>query len=74
MIEAQVNGDRRTAVGQSVIDAAVHDDTSFTRARFSYLSPYRFEHVQQAPCKGPGEACYPTNSLVAARLGMCALA
>jgi predicted TIM-barrel fold metal-dependent hydrolase len=69
MIEAQINGDRRTAVGQSVIDAAIHNDIPSTRALFPYLPAYWIEHLEQTQFKGPSETYYPTNSPIAARPG-----
>lgn len=67
MIEAQVDGDRRTAIGQTVIDAAVHNDVPSTRALYPYLPEYWVEHVEQTQFKGPAEPYYPTNSPIAAR-------
>lgn len=69
MIEAQINGDRRTAVGQSVIDAAVHNDIPSARSLFPFLPAYWVEHLEQTQFKGPGETYYPTNSPIAARPG-----
>jgi uncharacterized protein len=69
MLEAQVNDDRRTAIGQSVIDAAIHNDVPSTRALYPYLPAYWIEHVEQTQFKGPGEFYYPTNSPIAARPG-----
>jgi hypothetical protein len=67
MIEAQTERDRRAATGQTVIDAAVHNEVPSTRALFPYLPPYWVEHVEQTQFKGPGDSYYPTNSPVAAR-------
>jgi len=70
MIEAQTEGDRRVATSrtnQSVIDAAVHNEVSSTRALFPYLPPYWVEHLEQTQFKGPSDFYYPTNSPIAAR-------
>jgi predicted TIM-barrel fold metal-dependent hydrolase len=67
MMEAQVDGDRRTAIGQTVIDAAVHNEVSSTRALYPYLPEYWVEHIEQTQFKGPAEFYYPTNSPIAAR-------
>ncbi len=67
MIDAQIAGDRSSAVSRAVIDAAVHNDVSSTRALFPYLPAYWVEHVEQTQFKGPNETYYPTNSPIAAR-------
>jgi predicted TIM-barrel fold metal-dependent hydrolase len=67
MIEAQAAGGRSSAIGQIVIDAAVHNDVSSTRALFPYLPAYWVEHLEQTQFKGPTEPYYPTNSPIAAR-------
>ena len=67
MIEAQTDGDRRAATGQTVIDAAVHNEVPSTRALFPYLPPYWVEHLEQTQFKGPSDFYYPTNSPIAAR-------
>jgi len=67
MIDAQVGGDRRAAIGQQVIDAAVHNDVPNTRALFPYLPAYWVEHVEQTQFKGPTDSYIPTNSPIAAR-------
>ena len=55
MIEAQVEGDRRAATGQTVIDAAIHNEVPSTRALYPYLPEYWIEHLEQTQFKGPGE-------------------
>jgi hypothetical protein len=52
MIEAQIEGDRRAAIGQKVIDAAVHNDVPSTRALYPFLPEYWVEHVEQTQFKG----------------------
>jgi predicted TIM-barrel fold metal-dependent hydrolase len=67
MIETQVEGARGTAIGQTVIDAAVHNEVPGTRALFAYLPAYWIEHLEQTMFKGPTDSYYPTNSPIAAR-------
>src|SRR5688572_13662127 len=67
MIDAQVKGDRRAPIGQSVIDAAVHNEVPSTKALYPYLPDFWIEHVEQTLFKGPADPYYPTNSPIAAR-------
>src|SRR6476659_7279648 len=67
MIEAPAAGGQRAQVGQSLIDAAVHNDVPSTRSLFPYLPEYWVEHLEQTQFKGPGDWYYPTNSPIAAR-------
>jgi len=67
MIEAPAAGGQRAQVGQSLIDAAVHNDVPSTRSLFPYLPEYWVEHLQQTQFKGPTDSYIPTNSPIAAR-------
>ncbi|MCC7368072.1 MAG: amidohydrolase family protein [Chloroflexi bacterium] len=67
MIQTEIDGDLRAATGQSVIDAAVHNDIPSVRALYDYLPPYWVEHLEQTQFKGPTETYYPANSPIAAR-------
>src|SRR5262249_17278166 len=67
MIEAPAEGGQRAEVGQSLIDAAVHNDVPSPRPLFPYLPEYWVEHLQQTQFKGPSDPYIPTNSPIAAR-------
>jgi len=67
MIEAPAAGGQRARVGQSLIDAAVHNDVPSTRSLFPYLPEYWVEHLTQTQFKGPTDSYIPTNSPIAAR-------
>src|SRR5437764_15495825 len=67
MIQAPTAGGQRAPVGQSLIDAAIHNDVPSTRALFPYLPEYWVEHLNNTQFKGPTESYIPTNSPIAAR-------